>query len=324
MQIKLHANATTTPKIRKQIQESDRPVATLAREFGIAESTVRRWKHRNTVEDGSHTKHNLGTTLSKAQEILVVELSKTLLLPLDDLLALTKEFINPDVSRSGLDRCLRRCGVGNLKALYPETEPKPSPKAFKAYEPGYVHIDIKYLPQMPDEPRRRYLYVAIDRATRWVYLQLLPDKTARTSRRFLKAVTQKAPFIIKTVLTDNGKEFTDRFCVTGQRQPTGNHQFDKECSEHDIEHRLISPGKPQTNGMVERFNGRVSDILKTMRFDCRDDLEATLMRYQYVYNHHIPQKALGHTAPIERLKKYYQASPELFRVKPINHRGSDT
>ncbi|MCF1459514.1 MAG: hypothetical protein LPH21_18775 [Shewanella sp.] len=58
MQIKLHANATTTPKIRKQIQESTKPVAVLARELGVAESTIRRWKRRTTVNDGSHTKQN--------------------------------------------------------------------------------------------------------------------------------------------------------------------------------------------------------------------------------------------------------------------------
>ncbi len=32
--------------------------------------------------------------------------------------------------------------------------------------PGYVHVDVKRLPQMADEDRRRVLFVAIDRATR--------------------------------------------------------------------------------------------------------------------------------------------------------------
>ena len=83
------------------------------------------------------------------------------LLPLDDLLAITHEFINPAVSRSGLDRCLRRHGVSNLKSLLPKIEGEaPSLKTFKDYEPGFLHIDIKYLPQMPDETQRRYLFVA--------------------------------------------------------------------------------------------------------------------------------------------------------------------
>ena len=50
---------------------------------------------------------------------MAVELRRMLLLPLDDLLAVTREFLNPDVSRSGLDRGLRRHGVSNLDTLRP-------------------------------------------------------------------------------------------------------------------------------------------------------------------------------------------------------------
>ncbi len=61
-----------------------------------------------------------------------MELHKTLLLPLDGLLVVTREFIHPEVSRSGLDRCLRRHGVSNLKALLPQEEStKPPVKPFK-------------------------------------------------------------------------------------------------------------------------------------------------------------------------------------------------
>ncbi|MBV1928836.1 MAG: hypothetical protein KUG81_04925 [Gammaproteobacteria bacterium] len=60
--------------------------------------TIRIWKDRDFVEDASHAAHRLQTTLSSAQEIVVVELRKLLLLSLDDLLVVTREFINPDVS----------------------------------------------------------------------------------------------------------------------------------------------------------------------------------------------------------------------------------
>jgi len=56
-------------------------------------------------------------TRTPVQEIVVVEIRKLLLLPLDDLLVVTRKFINPEVSRSGLDRCLRRFGVSDLRAL---------------------------------------------------------------------------------------------------------------------------------------------------------------------------------------------------------------
>jgi hypothetical protein len=93
------------------------------------------------------------TLFTPAQELIVVALRETLLLPTDDLLAVTREFINPAVSRAGLGRCLRRHGVSDLRNLVSVLEgDKPATKkTFKDYEPGYLHIDIKYLPQMPDE-----------------------------------------------------------------------------------------------------------------------------------------------------------------------------
>ena len=95
--------------------------------------------------------------------------------------------MNPDVSRSGPDRCLRRHGVSNLKDLLPKTSPEPR-KTFKAYEPGFLHVDLKYLPQMADETTRRYLFVAIDRATWWVAISPVPllrqeGKSGRLMRR---------------------------------------------------------------------------------------------------------------------------------------------
>ena len=86
----------------------------------------------------------------------MVELRRTLLLPLDDLVAVTREFINPDVSRSGMDRCLRRHGVSVLKDLVPVIVGEEAvKKTFKDYRPGFLHVDIKYLPQMPDETAYR-------------------------------------------------------------------------------------------------------------------------------------------------------------------------
>jgi len=69
---------------------------------------------------------------------------------LDDLLAVLREFLNPDLSRLGLDRCLRRHGVGNLRDLLVKTV-RPKHSGFKPYEPGYIHIDLKYLPHLLGE-----------------------------------------------------------------------------------------------------------------------------------------------------------------------------
>lgn len=318
MQIALHKNARTTPAIRKEIQTSGLPIKALARKYGLTPATVRKWRSRRSVEDGSHRPHTLHTTLTPHQEEIVIALRTSLLLPMDDLLAVTREFINDAVSRSGMDRCLRRHGVSRLKDLIPQEDtPRPKHKTFKDYEPGFLHVDIKYLPKMPDEDNRRYLCVAIDRATRWVYLELLPDKTAAQAAGFLKRLLKACPVRVQTILTDNGKEFTDRYCATGEREPTGEHLFDKVCTTERIEHRLTKPRHPQTNGMVKRFNGRISEILNTTRFDSSWNLEQTLTNYAKIYNHHIPQKALGHIAPIQALKKWQKTHPELFTKKVL-------
>jgi len=162
---------------------------------------------------------------------------------------------------------------------------------------------------MPDENRRKYLFAAIDRATRWVYVEILDDKSAASASGFLERLIAKAPFTLTKILTDNGKEFTDRFCATGERAPTGQHRFDQVCAQHFIEHRLIKPRTPQTNGMVERFNGRIAEVLATTRFDSSQSLEQTITRYVQVYNQHIPQKALGHIAPIQALNNWAEKRP---------------
>jgi len=237
----------------------------------------------------------------------------------------TREFLNPDVSRSGLDRCLRRQGVSNLQALIPQPEADEQPtKTFKDDEPGFVHVDIKYLPQMPDEDAHRYLFVGIDRASRWVYVEMLGEKTAANAAAFFQRLIAKAPFRVQKVLTDNGKEFTDRFSATGEGDPTGPHRFDRACDQHGIDHRLIKPRHPQTNGMVERFNGRISEVLATTRFDAAQSLADTLSRYVRLYNHHIPQRALGHIAPVQALQDWQGRCPALFKKKVYNLTGLDT
>ncbi|QBC44057.1 hypothetical protein C1H71_11300 [Iodobacter fluviatilis] len=84
--------------------------------------------------------------------------------------------------------------------------------------------------------------------------------------------------------------------------PSGQHGFDRECARLSIEHRLIPPRSPQTNGMVERFNGRISEIVQQTHFASEQELRLTLEKYLKLYNHHIPQKALGHITLITALK----------------------
>nr|QJS02351.1 Mobile element protein [Klebsiella pneumoniae]URH11128.1 Mobile element protein [Klebsiella pneumoniae] len=99
--------------------------------------------------------------------------------------------------------------------------------------------------------------------------------------------------------------------------------FDRLCKQLGIEHRLIPPRHPQTNGMVERFNGRISDIVNQTRFGSAAELESTLRNYVKIYNHSIPQRALQHKTPVQALKEWHEKRPELFRKRVYNQPGLD-
>lgn len=323
MAVILHPLARTTPRTRAELQSESPELSShaLAKRYGVTAPTVRKWRSRDSTADRSHRPDTLRCTMSPAQEAVAMAIRETLWLPLDDLLVVVREFLNPAVSRSGLARCMKRHGL-NRRPVEDKDAPI-APKTFKDYAPGFIHVDIKYLPQMADETTRRYLFVAIDRATRWVFVRIYPDQNQASSTDFLRQLQAAAPMRIEKVLTDNGSQFTDRF-TTKDKRPSGKHAFDRECALLAIEHRLIKPRHPQTNGMVERFNGRISDVLATTRFRSREDLQTTIERYVKLYNDHLPQRALGHKTPLQALRTWHKERPELFVRKPNNQVGLDS
>ena len=62
----------------------------------------------------------------------------------------------------------------------------------------------------------------------------------------------------------------------------------------------------------------------TDRFDSAAILAKTLGRYVRLYNHQIPQRALGHIAPIQALQDWQEKRPELFVKKVYNLTGLDS
>ncbi len=74
-----------------------------------------------------------------------------------------------------------------------------------------------------------------------IYFEIRASRSGASAAACLKNLLNKTPFEIKIILTDNGKESTDRFCATGRRKPTGYHPFDTVCQKHQVEHLLIRP-----------------------------------------------------------------------------------
>jgi hypothetical protein len=112
--------------------------------------------------------------------------------------------------------------------------------------------------------------------------------------------------------------------LSTQARAGGKHEFDKLCAELGIEHRLTPPRSPQTNGMVERFNGRIEYVLQSQHFRSGEELETTLLRYVWLYNQQLPQSALGRKSPLQAMKDWHKLKPELFRKQPYYRPGCDT
>ena len=94
----------------------------------------------------------------------------------------------------------------------------------------------------------------------------------------------------KTIVSDNGTEFTS-MAILKWVQDTG------------IDWHYIAPGKPQQNGFIESFNGKLRDeCLNETLFGTLRDARRTLENWQEDYNWRRPHSALGNLTPMEFLQ----------------------
>ncbi len=95
----------------------------------------------------------------------------------------------------------------------------------------------------------------------------------------------------KTIVSDNGTEFTSMAIL-------------KWVQESDVDWHYIAPGKPQQNGFIENFNGKLRDecLNETLFGTLRDDRK-TLEEWQEDYNWRRPHSALGNLTPMEFLQR---------------------
>ena len=108
----------------------------------------------------------------------------------------------PHLTRSSLRRCLRRHGISRLPEVEDE---KPQKRKFKLYPIGYFHIDIA---EVQTAEGKLYLYVAIDRTRNFAFVQLVKRTGRSSASAFLMALIKAVSYKIRTVITDNGIQFT--------------------------------------------------------------------------------------------------------------------
>ena len=201
----------------------------------------------------------------------------------------------------------------NINVLPEFNETIKAKKKFKLYLTWYFHIDIA---EVRTEEGKLYLFVAIDRTSKFVYVELLEKSGKVRAADFLRNLIKAVPYRIHTILTDNGIGFTNREV---DRQ-AGAHIFDRVCHETEIEHRLTKVSHPWTNGQVERRNRTIKDAtVKRYYYDTHQQLKEYLYNFINAYNFAKRLKTLKGLTPYEFVIKSFQLEPERFIIDPYLH-----
>jgi transposase InsO family protein len=305
----IHPQARTTPAVRAEIARSIEPASIVAKRYGISDETVRKWRKRgeHACQDRSSRPKRLAWRVTEEERAIICAVRRATGFALDDLTFVLRHFL-PHLNRDSIYRVLRGEGLNRRPAMS-TLLPAKGQGHFRDYDLGFVHIDVKHLPKLrtaDGELRKRYLYVAIDRCSRFVHLAVYDAENAANAVAFLAAAKRAFPFKITHVLTDRGS------CFTADA-------FEQACTTLKVSRRTTRPYTPQTNGMVERFNGRVASEVLGINVAGHADLETLLIGFNHAYNRR-RQRILAGLSPIDKAKQHLELKPRLANplYKPAN------
>jgi putative transposase len=135
--------------------------------------------------------------------------------------------------------------------------------------------------------RRFRILAVVDDFTR-ENLALVADTSLsglRVTRELDRVIAERG--MPRTIVSDNGTEFTSMAVL-------------KWVQDTAIDWHYIAPGKPQQNGFIESFNGKLRDeCLNETLFRSLRDARETLATWRQDYNWHRPHSALGNLTPTE-------------------------
>ena len=304
--MKLHANARTCPHSRRlavdRVELEGWTLAAAAEAAGVSVRTVSKWRRRYREEGEQGLLDRCSAPASvplrtgesrvaviaslRRLRMTAAEIAETLGMPLSTV--------------SGI---LTRIGLGKLWRL----EPLEPPNRYEKQRPGeLVLVDVKKLGRIGRPGHRvngdrrtrtrgigwEYVHVAIDDATRLVYVEVLEDEKAATAVGFLRrAIAHFAAFGIRVerLMTDNGNAYRSAVHALA-------------CKALGIKHIRTRPYRPRTNGKAERF---IRTMLGGWAYGAvyrdSDERRRALTGWLDFYNHRRPHRSLGRQAPIERL-----------------------
>jgi transposase InsO family protein len=100
----------------------------------------------------------------------------------------------------------------------------------------------------------RYLFIAIDKFTKWPEATSVVNITQGATVAFLKSIVCRFE-VPNRIITDNGTQFTSRI-------------FQEYCEGIGTQLCFASMAHPRSNGQAERANAEILRGLKTRTYDC--------------------------------------------------------
>ncbi len=284
-------------KILTDLQRFDFNITRLCGYYGISRDTFYRWK-KQLENDGEvaliNSKpcpQNPKLRTPKHIEDMVIKIRKEHHLGPQRISWYLERYFEIKLSQAGVRKILVRNNLRLLPKNISRRSPGPKFKLYSQEIPGHqVQVDVKIcIFREKGKKIKRYQYTAIDDATRVRGLQMYDRHTQQNAIKFVKYISEKFPFRIKQIRTDNGSEFQSQF-----------HWF---CQDIGIEHVYIKKASPHLNGKVERSHSTdKQEFYQLLNYKGDQDLRKKLAIWENFYNHHRPHGSHGGKTPYEILR----------------------
>lgn len=283
-----------------QLYQQGRSATNICDTLGISRQTLYKWLQRyeaqgaSGLQEQSRRPHHSPRQLSPGVEQRIVSLRQR------ERIGPARIALRIKHSTSTVHRVLKAHQLNQLR-------PK-RPKVVRRYEKDYpgelLHLDIKDLVPLRRGTPKEYQFAIIDDFCREGFSTIYPHKDTQTATDFLRQALAFYPYPVEAILTDNALTFTMRYALHPDRRT----RFEKACLAQGIQHRLLRPYRPESNGKVERF-------FRTVQEECYDTvrLRSTQHRHQVLkeflryYNHQRPHLGIGGLTPIQKRKTYFEA-----------------
>jgi transposase InsO family protein len=213
-------------------------------------------------------------------------------------------------STSTINRILRRHGLVKARPR------KRSRDSYVRFErPGPMQLwgidivgGVQLVNTATGQLREAKIVTGVDDHSRFCVMAAVVERsTARAvCLAFAQALVKHG--VPEEVITDNGKQFTDRFSRHGPSR--GEVLFDKICRRNAITHRLTWPSSPNQNGKVERFHGTFRpEIAEAGPFTSMEQAQAAVDAWVVAYNAERPHQGLDEHRPVVPADRFTPADP---------------